>query len=235
MTEPRYSDLATAITAAGLAPRGGFHCEAADVVPDLPGGRPAKTQVMAGNLGSSLWPTFRAAPEGTDGALDPMNRWSARVIGEIAAGFGAMALFPFGDAPYLPFQRWAQRAEPVAPSPLGMLIHPRYGLWHAYRGALAFADRIDLPPRETLTSPCDTCVSRPCLSACPVGAFASGSYDVGGCAAHISAPAGRDCLEAGCQARRACPVGRDYLYETEQSGFHMRAFLAARGRRTEET
>ena len=37
------------------------------------------------------------------------------------------------------------RAEAVAPSPLGILIHPDYGLWHAYRGALAFAERLALP------------------------------------------------------------------------------------------
>src|SRR4030095_137820 len=43
--------------------------------------------------------------------------------------------------------RWAMRAEAVAPSPLGILIHPDYGLWHAYRGALAFAERLALPPR----------------------------------------------------------------------------------------
>ena len=30
-------------------------------------------------------------------------------------------------------------------SPLGILIHPDWGLWHSYRGALAFRERLDLP------------------------------------------------------------------------------------------
>ena len=55
--------------------------------------------------------------------------------------------------------RWAQRAEPLHPSPLGVLIHPVHGLWHAYRGALAFAEPIELPPRADLPSPCASCRS----------------------------------------------------------------------------
>ena len=55
---------------------------------------------------------------------------------------GAAPIYPFGGPPYWPFQRWAQRAEAVFPSPLGILIHPEYGLWHAYRAALACC-RID--------------------------------------------------------------------------------------------
>ena len=44
------------------------------------------------------------------------------------------ALFPFSCPPFLPFLRWAERAEVVFPSPSGPLIHPVYGLWHTYRG-----------------------------------------------------------------------------------------------------
>ena len=107
--------------------------------------------------GSSLWPAFSGSAEAGDGAPHPLNRWTQRVVGEIAREVGAMPLFPFGGPPYLPFQRWAMRAEAVAPSPLGILIHPDYGLWHAYRGALAFAERLALPPRVERPRPCDSC------------------------------------------------------------------------------
>ncbi len=142
----------------------------------------------------------------------------------------ARALFPFGGPPHLPFGAWAKRAEPVAESPLGMLIHPDYGLWHAYRGALAFAATLDLPPRAERPRPCDTCAGRPCLSACPVAAFSEAGYDVAACTDHISAPAGADCMEAACRARRACPVGPEYAYEPAQARFHMKHFLEARRR-----
>ncbi len=221
--------LARAFEAHGLILRGGFEPRAGDAVPPLSGGRPARTLMMVGNAGPEMWRAFAASPE-NDGAPDPLNRWSERVIGAVAAEAAARALFPSGGPPYLPFVAWAKRAEPVAESPLGILIHPDYGLWHAYRGALAFAEALELPPRAERPRPCDTCVERPCLSACPVGAFSEAGYDVSACSDHISAPEGTDCMENACQARRACPVGRDYLYAPAQAGFHMRHFLKARRR-----
>ena len=71
----------------------------------------------------------------------------------LAPGFGATALFPFGGPPWLPFQRWAMKADCVTASPLGILIHPDFGLWHAYRGALAFAEQLDLPPSAAPAKP----------------------------------------------------------------------------------
>ncbi|MGF1611045.1 MAG: ferredoxin [Kiloniellales bacterium] len=219
----------------GLVARGGFHPRTEDGVPALPDGRAAGTLVIVGNAGPALWRVFAAAPEAAAGAPDPLNRWSERVLGDLAGRFGGRALYPFGGPPYWPFVAWAKRAEAVWESPLGMLIHPDYGLWHAYRGALALPERIALPPRRVRAKPCETCSGKPCLSACPVGAFTPAgcgpaSYDVAACAGHVGAPAGADCLGLGCRARRACPIGRDYLYDGAQARFHMEAFLAARQR-----
>ncbi len=244
-------DLATieaALAREGLIARGGFHPEPGDGLPGLENGAArtlvARTLVMVGNAGPEMWRAFAASPEfGT--APDPLNRWSERVIGALAEAWGAQALFPFGGPPHLPFIAWAKRAEPVAESPLGILIHPDYGLWHAYRGALAFAEAFPLPPRAERPRPCDTCAEQPCLGACPVGAFtAVGSdrvgsdrvgsdrvgYDVTACADHLGAPAGADCMAEACRARRACPIGRNYLYAPEQAAFHMTHFLKARRR-----
>ena len=221
-------DIEAACSAAGLTMRGAFHPDAADCVPDLSSGRPTETLVLLGNVGPKLWSRFSVAPEFADKSPDPLNRWSERVIGALAESLNAEALYPFGGPPYLPFIAWAKRAESVRESPLGMLIHPDHGLWHAYRGALALAERIDLPPPDTRPVPCDTCTDKPCLSACPVSAFSEQGYDVVACAEHIAAPAGRDCLDLGCRARRACPVGQSAQYDAAQAGFHMAAFLRAR-------
>jgi hypothetical protein len=191
------------------------------------GNPPAETLVLVGFVGSGNWQTFAASPEAADGQPDPLDRWSTRIITAVASSLGATPLFPFGGPPFLPFQRWAQKAEPVHPSPLGILIHPDWGLWHAYRGALAFADRIGLPPPDLRPSPCDSCIDKPCLSVCPVGAFTSAGFGVSACVTHISAPAGADCVNNGCLARRACPVGPQYRHIPEQAEFHQRAFLAA--------
>ena len=228
MPAPEYQSVDAAIRAKGLAPRGGFVCRPEDGVPDFPDGRPAGTLVLFGNVGASLWRAFQATPEARDGDAHPLNRWSERLGRALAEDLGAMALFPFGGPRYLPFIAWAKRAVPVDNSPLGMLIHPQYGLWHAYRGAIAFAEAIELPPREALEVPCDSCADKPCLAACPVAAFDGKGYAVDACVAHIAAPAGADCLDRGCRARRACPVGREHLYAPAQAGLHMRAFLTAR-------
>jgi ferredoxin len=221
-----WVDLEHAILAAGMRPRGAFECVPEDGVPVCQDGSAARAVVLLGGVGGSLWPVFSNSAEFLDGEAHGLDRWSRRVIGELASALGATALYPFEGPPYLPFQRWARRAEPLWPSPMGALIHPRYGLWHAYRGALAFPELpAGLPPREALANPCESCEAKPCMTTCPVGAIGSEGYDVSRCVRHISLPDGTDCMSQSCRARRACPVGREYLYETAQSRFHMEAFL----------
>ena len=229
-----YQGIAAALRQQGLISRGGFHPAADDRVPTMSDGVSARTLVLVGNAGPALWGAFVRSAE-HDGKEDPLDRWSARILEALAARWGARALFPSDGPPYLPFIAWAKRAEPVAESPLGILIHPDYGLWHAYRGALIFAERIELPVRGDRPRPCDTCLERPCLSACPAGAFDREGYHVAGCIAHISAPAGADCMSAGCRARRACPVGRAYAYGPAQAEFHMNHFVRARRQEISES
>ncbi len=217
-----WTTLAERLRPAGMMTRGGFRPTAADAVPSLPGGVAPMTLILVGNAGPDMWRAFSAA--GVGGA-NPLDDWTRRVLNGIAADLGAAALFPFDGPPWLPFQRWARRGDDVHPSPTGPLIHPVYGLWHAYRGALAFARAFDLPAVPSRPAPCDACADRPCLSACPVHALAPGAYDVAACAGHVAGPGGADCLDTGCRARAACPVGAGYRHAPAQARFHMTAFL----------
>ena len=135
-------------------------------------------------------------------------------------------MFPFAGPPFLPFHSWARRAEDLWPSPLQILIHPEYGLWHAYRGALGFAQELELPPSASPAHPCLKCSAQPCLQACPTGAFEPGSFHAEACIDHLRNGEGGDCLDRGCRARRACPVGRGFVYPPAQARFHMSAFLS---------
>jgi hypothetical protein len=228
--QPAVAAIAEALAALGLALRGGFHPEPRDGVPALPDGRPTATLLIAGTIGSRWWPAFATAPEAADGLPDPLDRWTRRLLAALADAHGAAALYPFGGPPYLPFQRWARRAEPVSPSPLGLLIHPKLGLWHAYRGALAFAERLALPPVELVASPCDSCPDKPCLTTCPVSAFTAAGYGVADCVAHLDSGRGGACLAGGCLARLACPVGPEHRYAPAAAAFHMAAFYRAQRR-----
>ena len=211
------TETARALAEHGLILRGGFHPGSDEA--ELAG---VGTVVLVGNAGPAMWEAF--APH-IDAAPNPLDRWTRRVLEPIARKFGARAAFPFGE-PHWPFQRWARRAESLHPSPLGVLIHPEYGLWHAWRGALLFDEILALPARQEAASPCDSCVDKPCLTACPVGAFSRAGYDVDACAGHLSGPAA-DCLSIGCRARNACPVGGAWRYPEAQLHFHMAAFARA--------
>jgi hypothetical protein len=207
--------------------RGAFHPAQDDRVPDFDDGTPVATVFLLGWTGGRQWPAFAASAEACEGRADALDRWSRRLIDAAAVKLGALALYPFGGPPHHDFQRWALRAEPVARSPIGLLIHPSWGLWHAYRGALGFRQRIHLEQLKKTDSPCQTCTSRPCLSICPVAAFSEQGYDINACTRYLSEPAGAACISLGCAARRACPVRPEVPYSAAQTAFHMRSFMSA--------
>ncbi len=217
------SEINDAIRQCGLTPRGAFHPQPEDQAPEVAPGTVARTIVLAGCAGPDMWRAFATA---VDPEPDGLDVWSRAVLDDLASTLGGRAVYPF-ERPHFPFQRWACRAEPCHSSPLGILIHPDHGLWHSYRGTIAFAERLDLPPPDRRPSPCDKCAERPCLDACPVDAFSGDSFDVQTCASYLALRNTGDCLVYGCRARRVCPVGRSYRYEPAQAQFHMAAFLRA--------
>ena len=214
-TTSTFNSIAADCAAHGLAVLAALHAEPDDA-PD------AETLLLIGNAGPAMWRAFKQSAE-FKLPRHALDTWSRRVIGNLAARYGAVALFPFGGPPYHPFQRWASRSGMFSASPLGVLVHPSYGPWFAFRGALAFPDRIDIPATEP-ADPCGTCRDKPCLTACPVDAISAGrAYDAVRCRDHVSRR-NNQCFNTGCLARHACPLGRDFVYEAEQARFHMDAF-----------
>ncbi len=179
-----------------------------------------QTLVLLGPDEPTFWPVFTRSNEYLGKKEDPMDRWSARVIGALADRFNAEALFPFGGPPYHPFIGWALESGRAWESPVGLLVHDTAGLFVSYRGALLLQGRVDLPP--TASSPCENCSEKPCLSACPAAALGQDGYDVPKCHAHLDT-VDNACLSSGCTVRRACPIGQDKRLQS-QSAFHMRAF-----------
>jgi len=220
-----YADIADAVAAHGLALRGGFAPVSADRVPEFAPGRPAASVLMVGNTGHAMWQSFKAEAWAHH---HPLDRWTREVLDAVCTRFDCRAVYPF-DAPPLPFQRWAARAWPLSPSPLGLLIDAEYGLWHALRGALLFADPVDVPEVRSVASPCASCADKPCLSACPIGAFSDAGFDYVSCRDYVVSPRGAACRDEGCAARMACPVGRQHRYDVDQQQFHMRSFSGLGG------
>jgi ferredoxin len=177
--------------------------------------------ILIGNAGPAMFTRFARSGAPT------MDEWTRVVVNQLAEELSAKALYPF-DKPAHPFLAWAKKAGAGYTSPLGLNIHPTYGLWHAYRAALLFPVEFDFQTVSAGAHPCETCADKPCLTACPVQAFDGSSYNVAACGTHIKSDAGHTCMENGCLSRRACPIGKAFQYSPLQTQFHMRAFRALR-------
>jgi hypothetical protein len=178
--------------------------------------------MLLGPREPGFWAQLTASDEWQDGAADPVDRWSTRVITALADRLGATAIFPFGGPPYAPFISWALQSGHAFSSPVGPLVHARAGLMVSYRGALAFSDDFAVP--KPSSNPCDTCTDKPCLTTCPVVALSDQGYDTDTCHSYLDTEAGKTCMAAGCLVRRTCPVSQSYARSDVQSGYHMKQF-----------
>ena len=211
------SALTLRLAEARLEVLGGF--TVAEDEDGLPAG--TRTLLMLGPAEPGFWPHLTTQPEWQDRQPDPVDRWSRRVIGQMACDLGAKALFPFGGPPYHSFYRWALRTGQVWESPVRLLVHAGQGLMVSFRGALALKAMVEVPPPAQ--RPCDGCAA-PCKAACPTGALTDAGYDLRRCHAFLDQPGGKDCMTGGCLVRRACPVSQAYARLPEQSAHHMRQF-----------
>lgn len=216
-----HGEVETAARAAGLEIYGALH-PARTPVKQLTSG----TLVLLGTAGG-FWEAFQTSPECQDGARDPVDRWSLRVIGDLAGGLGAEPYFPFTGPPYSPFIDWALGSGRAFTSPSQMLVHDQVGMLISLRGALHFTWEFDIPLPPLAASPCETCTAKPCLSACPAGAMVDGGpYGLAACHHHLDTAAGSKCLSQGCLARLACPLSAGAGRVFQQTAHHMRYFHA---------
>jgi ferredoxin len=178
--------------------------------------------------GPAFFDRFDGGPEATDGAPNPLDRYTERVVARATRdaldprGVAHVALFPFGARPLIPFQRLGRAAGLGGPGPLGLQIHPTFGPWWAYR-ALIVLDR----PLPAAPPPGDGCAGcdAPCVAACPAGAVARGGFDIVACQARrlVAEP-----CRLSCVARITCVRGPEHRYRDEELAFHMRASMPRR-------
>lgn len=218
MTRDLYSRIDAAAQAVGLIIYGALHPRSGPVT----GG----TLILLGAAGA-FWPELTDAPEWRDGAPDPVDRWSTRIINDLAQRFGATVYVPFSGPPYAPFVDWALASGRAFTSPSQFLVHDQVGLMISYRGALHLEDEIHIPQPPLERSPCFTCTTFACVSTCPVQAMVDGGpYKVEDCHNYLETKEGTACLEQGCVARRSCPLSDGAERTPAQSAHHMRYFHA---------
>lgn len=224
MTSPDLDEISAALAGHGLIQRGGFVFDHGEAAPNGPTGRPVRSVLLVGQAGAEPWPCFLRWREAQPANLEnPFDSWAREVIGQVAREFGAHAVSP-SDKPYLPFQQWAIRAEGLRPSPLGILMHPEYGLWHAYRGALLFDVDLEFDEVRKQSHLCDLCPGKPCLKSCPVDAYSEAGFAYERCLGHVRGSSGGACRTQGCLDRHACPYGLAYRYPADVQAFHMKSY-----------
>lgn len=186
--------------------------------------------VLLGNGGRRFWEVVQ---EQWPDTADPLDDFSTAVAQTFSERFlppcAIKWLYPTPldttadtAAPPVPLQQLGEAAGWAHPSPLGLGISPEFGLWFAYRAAFLLGEvSVDLPTVRTAkrVSPCETCVTRPCVSACPAGAVRSrGTFDVGACSQE-RLRTGSGCATQ-CLARLACPIAPQHRYNWAQIAYH---------------
>jgi hypothetical protein len=198
----------------------------------------ARSIVVLGNGGGDFWAAFKrhaARNPGWRERENPLDDFTRDVVErEVTVPLRDAALrytiiHPFmSNGPTLDFVALGKAAEIAGPSILGVVVHPRFGPWIAFRAALLLDIEVEAPGEARGFDPCPGCVPRSCLSACPVGAvsFPAG-WDVPKCLTH-RVEVEPDCAGR-CHARAGCVIGPEHRYPDDELAYHqMRALRAMR-------
>lgn len=180
--------------------------------------------ILIGHGGRQMWQNMQASGMET---ADPIDHYSVsltqRFIEEYLNASPLLWLYP--DTHFVaPLQQLGESAGWSHPSPLGSGISPEFGVWFAYRAA--FLVDSDLLPVNTASaaSPCNNCVDKPCIGACPAGAAKAEWFELEACANHRLA-LDSSCADR-CLARLACPIHPEHRYSLDQIQYHYRHSLS---------
>jgi hypothetical protein len=182
----------------------------------------ARTAIVVGNGGAAFWRAFRHAVPDPSNDSDPLDRFTRAVVADATGDLaGARVVHPFDRDGGLDFRTLAEVAGLGRPSLLGLLVHPEYGPWIAFRAAILVPDAVVAPRPADGFDPCPGCVERPCIAACPAGAIGPRGWDVPACSAHRLADQAN--CATGCHARLDCVYGRPHRPPAEALAFHQAA------------
>ncbi len=187
----------------------------------------AGSVVMIGNYGGRMWEILQADmeadPSKYDGHRDPVDDLSAEAIEaaveELAgSGLRARAVYPWRQEAcgWLPFQSWAPACGFGKMGLVGVVVHPEYGPWLSFRGAIILDAELEPDPPLEDFEPCAGCEA-PCIEECPAGAVSREGCNVQKC---LGARLFDSRCEMRCAAREACVYGGEYRFSREQITYH---------------
>lgn len=175
--------------------------------------------ILIGHGGTQMWHALQAS-ELCD-APDPVDSFSLDVVHQWLAAISPSATFeivyPASDR-LVALQQLGALAGWHFASPFRIGINRQWGSWFAYRVALLIDTELPVTEPETWGSPCDDCVGRPCIQACPAEAVADEKNMLSRCVGYRLEQESVCSLQ--CLSRLACPVAKEHRYSQEQIDYH---------------
>ncbi len=196
----------------------------------------ARSIVVIANGGGALWSALKSHagknPEWWN-REHPLDDFTRQVIeNEIApvvrdGGTRCTIVFPFmSGRATLNFVELGKAAGVAGPSLLGVVVHPRFGPWIAFRAALLVDQVVDEPGEACGFDPCPACTAKSCIAACPANAIESPKgWDIPRCLTY-RIESEQDCATR-CHARVACVLGPEHRYPDDELAHHQSRALAA--------
>ncbi|OGH02379.1 MAG: hypothetical protein A2600_06415 [Candidatus Lambdaproteobacteria bacterium RIFOXYD1_FULL_56_27] len=196
--------------------------ELAPAFADLPAGG---TLLLFGMGGAKFW---QVAQESWPQEAQPIDFLSKLWTTEAAQARGLKDLVPLfpGQARPRPLVALALFARFGYSSPLGITIHPEFGLWTAIRALLWTSTPLPRLSPELGENPCLSCSDRPCLDCCPAQAPRWESpFGLEDCITYRTQE--QSPCAKGCLSRLGCPVGLAHRYPKAQRDYSGAISLAA--------
>ncbi len=178
--------------------------------------------IIIGHGGKTLWQSMPKAYFKRAHPIDAFccDTWQ-RIMTTEHPNVDYQILYPRHQKPLLHFdlQALGKLAGWHHETPFKVGINPTYGSWFAYRLLIIADSNFTLSPKVSTDHPCDSCVDKPCVSACPVNALTdTGNYDWKKCFSYREQP--ESVCSDRCLARMACPVAPEHQYDVKQIQYH---------------
>ena len=221
-----------------LAPTGLNRCQAVSVAglpasvwldPQPPSaltesGSGSATLLLIGHGGRALWDHLHGSDFDFHGTGDPIDTFSVKATNEALAvelpHVGRRLLYPEPACP-VDLVALGRHIGWLAPSPLGLGIHPEFGLWSAFRALWLLEAASEISPRPRAPDVCQSCVPQSCVAACPANAVTvDRRFNLGSCTDYRSNIQSA-CADT-CLSRLACPEGAEHRYGDAQLSYHYR-------------
>lgn len=176
-----------------------------------------KQLFLFGHAGRRLWSQVQAggslsAHPIDDYSVSTVEQWFTQALPDARYRFVYPRGLPTGQ--HVGLQRLGALAGWHHPTPFMVGIDSSWGSWFAYRAAVLADTDLPASPPVDQGHPCEACVAKPCITACPAGALDSGALEMDKCREQRLLE-GSTCALA-CLARQACPIGIEHRYEDSQ-------------------